>query len=252
MTGDIEVRSIRHEYVTGTHSLVVLDSVNLNLRVGEITAVLGPSGCGKSTLLHLLDKTLEPSSGNVVYTQTPKPRFTRMPQRDSLLPWRSVSGNAQLGAELSPRGSEGLVVVQRLLEQLDLAPYSTFYPDELSGGMRQKVALARTLASSADWLLLDEPFSQIDFHQRLALEAFVGAWVRNRSCSAVLVTHDVEGAVAIADRVVVLSQRPARILLDIRTDAQRGTDEGLWRRQRDPRYVEAVERVYMVLAHPFR
>jgi len=206
----------------------VIANISISLGHGEIVSVVGPSGCGKSTLLNLLCG-LVPRSGGEVYWygsvssgRMPK-RVGYMLQKDLLLPWRTALKNVMLGLEIHnvPYG-ERLDRAQLLLDTVGLKGFHDYYPSALSGGMRQRVALARTLANEPEVLLLDEPFAALDFQTKLVLENDMARLVRSQRRSLLLITHDVEEAVSLSDRVIVLTHRPARIRaihkIDIGTD----------------------------------
>ncbi len=190
---------------------------DLSFRVyeGEFVSIVGPSGCGKTSVLSLLAGLMEPSFGTVCLTQAndaPAPKVGYMLQRDCLLDWRTVEENVLLGLEV-----KRMVTPERrdyalsLLDRYGLNEFRLRHPRQLSGGMRQKVALIRTLAFEPTLLLLDEPFSALDFQTRLRLSDEVYGIIRRENKTAVLVTHDISEAVAMSDRVLVFSERPARL-----------------------------------------
>jgi NitT/TauT family transport system ATP-binding protein len=177
---------------------------------------VGPSGCGKTTLLNLLSGLTRPSRGEVQWHGQPLKDVPKgigyMLQKDMLMSWRTALANVTLGLELS-----GMPRAQRekkahaMLGKVGLAPYYDYYPSALSGGMRQRVALARTLVTDPEVLLLDEPFAALDFQTKVVLESDMAKLVRSEGRSVLLITHDVEEAVSLSDRVIVLTHRPSRI-----------------------------------------
>ncbi|MBV9560757.1 MAG: ABC transporter ATP-binding protein [Bradyrhizobium sp.] len=194
----------------------VIADLSLTLREGEIVSIVGPSGCGKTTLLNTLCGLLVPDTGNIRWhgrEVTGQPQNVGyMLQKDLLLPWRTALGNTMLGLEI--RGLAAAEAEDRsraLLDQLGLHGFADHYPSTLSGGMRQRVALARTLVNEPDVLLLDEPFAALDFQSKLLLENDMLALVRKGRRSLLLITHDIEEAVSLADRVIVLSKRPTQV-----------------------------------------
>ncbi|WP_234986567.1 ATP-binding cassette domain-containing protein [Demequina sp. NBRC 110055] len=204
--------------------IAVLDDVTLEVAAGEFVAVLGPSGCGKSTLLRVLGGLLGPDA--VVRGEVDVPRFADgrgatawMPQRDGLLPWRRALPNAMVGAVAAgvPR-QRAEPRARALFEEFGLAGFERAWPHELSGGMRQRLALLRTCLADRPVLLLDEPFGALDPVTRRRMNAWLaGIGLADRAGSAVvLVTHDIDEAVALADRVVVMSERPGRVVLEAR------------------------------------
>jgi NitT/TauT family transport system ATP-binding protein len=212
---------------TRTPSEVIAD-VSFSLGAGEIVSLVGPSGCGKSTLLNLLCGLTQLSGGEVawhgqVITGMPK-RVGYMLQKDLLLPWRTALRNVTLGLEIHDVPSrERDDRARQLLDMIGLQGFHDYYPSALSGGMRQRVALARTLANEPEVLLLDEPFAALDFQTKLILESDMAKLVRSQRRSLLLITHDVEEAVSLSDRVIVLTHRPARIraVHDIDIDVDR-------------------------------
>jgi NitT/TauT family transport system ATP-binding protein len=203
-------------YFTPERETLAIDKVNLEIKSGEFVAVVGSSGCGKSTLLSLISGLLAPSSGIVNIEGkrviAPSPRVGYMFQRDTLLEWRTVLQNVMIGPELlGLNRASSLRRAEELLVAYGLGEFLHSLPSQLSGGMRQRAALARTLCPEPDILLLDEPFSALDFQTRLALSDEVFEILRNASKTVILVTHDIGEAVSMASRVIVMSRRPGRI-----------------------------------------
>jgi NitT/TauT family transport system ATP-binding protein len=191
--------------------VVALDGLSLSVRDGEIVALVGPSGCGKSTLLELLSGLQQPDDGSV----TAEPA-AYMPQRDALLPWRSALANAALALECAGvRRREARAAARPLFERFGLEGFEDARPAELSGGMRQRVALARTFLIGRPLLLLDEPFASLDAITRGSLQEWLAGALRAEPRTVVLVTHDVQEAIYLADRVAVLSPRPGRIVAEL-------------------------------------
>ena len=190
--------------------------ISLNIKDGEFISIVGPSGCGKSTLLSMIAGLEDPSSGciyidgEMVHGTSPKIGF--MPQKDHLFPWRTIWGNVTLGLELS-RGklSHKASHVTELLRRYGLYEFSQKTPSQLSGGMRQRCALIRTLATDPRILLLDEPFSALDYQTRLSVSDDINNIIRNEGKTALLVTHDISESISMSDKVVVLTGRPAKI-----------------------------------------
>ncbi|HKS71331.1 MAG TPA: ABC transporter ATP-binding protein, partial [Ktedonobacterales bacterium] len=216
----LAVRDVSMRYAQrGGGSLAVLDGVSLTLRDGELVALIGPSGCGKSTLLAILAGLEAPTAGSIVVRGDTNAqrlgRFGYMPQRDLLLPWRSALGNAMAGLEAQGvRRAEARERARALFGEFGLAGFERAYPPQLSGGMRQRVAFARTVLAGGELLLLDEPFGALDALTRGSLQRWLlDLWERlGRAC--LLVTHDVDEALLLADRVYALSPRPGRVLLE--------------------------------------
>ena len=188
-----------------------LRDVSLDVEEGEFCSIVGPSGCGKSTLLSAL-AGLEPLTGGEIAVRGPSPRVGFMPQQDQLFPWRSIWDNVTLG--LAVRGEntpENRQRVRGLLDRYGLAAFGNKRPGQLSGGMRQRCALIRTLAPDPRILLLDEPFSALDYQTRLSVSADIYRIIRQEGKTALLVTHDISEAISMSDRVAVLTRRPARV-----------------------------------------
>lgn len=196
----------------GFGTIGVLQGLNLRVSVGEFVAIVGPSGCGKTTLLNVLSGFQRPSGGRVERSSA-----TRMVyQKDGLFPWLTVRENITLG--ISPRSTtaERRSELASLLQLIQLDDFSEHYPHQLSGGMRQRVELARAMAGDAKVLLMDEPFSALDYQTRLRMRRELAELLAARPRTVVFVTHDIEEAAQLADRVVVLSTRPATICEEIR------------------------------------
>ncbi len=209
--------------------LPVLDKIDLEVQHGELAAVIGPSGCGKTTLLHIIAGLTSPDSGTVLLNGTPVPNAREhvayMQQKDLLLPWRTALANAILGPEIAGEDRKHAEqYARRLFEEFGLAGFEGVYPAQLSAGMRQRVALIRTLLSRKGLLLLDEPFGALDALTRSELHGWLlKAWERSPQ-TTLFVTHDVEEALKLADRIYVLSERPARVKDCIRVSLERPRD----------------------------
>jgi len=196
--------------------LIALGEVSFNLKEHEILAVVGPSGCGKTTIFNVIAGLIEPTKGSVhvqeKLVQGAVGQVGYMLQKDMLLPWRTVIENVILGLEV--RGVSDKLAREKamqLIEAYGLKGFENNLPTTLSGGMRQRVAFMRTLAFDPDVILLDEPFSALDFQTRILLQGEVMKIIRERGKSAILVTHDISEAITMADRVLVLSHRPSYV-----------------------------------------
>jgi NitT/TauT family transport system ATP-binding protein len=252
--GEIPKVSLRGLDITypsqdGTTVKVVRD-VSLNVAAGQFVSIVGPSGCGKSTLLRVLAGLLEPASGSVLIDGAPvtqaKDRVGFMFQRDTLLPWASAEENIRVGAELAHTPSERIPErVRSLIGFLRLAGFEKSLPHELSGGMRQRVALGRLLAYDPEIFLMDEPFGALDSQTKSAMgRELLRIWTEHRR-SVLFVTHDIEEAVTLSDRVIVLSARPGRIKLNVTIDLERPRDPKVLRK--DPRFIETVDKIWSAL-----
>ena len=208
-------------------SVTALESVDLAVRPDEVLAVLGPSGCGKSTLLELIGGLQEPDAGEVSVAGAREPAARRaacayMPQRDLLLPWRDALGNAALALECQGVArAEARRRAEPLFERFGLADFEGARPAALSGGMRQRVAFLRTLLPGRPVLLLDEPFGALDSITRMSMQRWLGDALAAEPRSVVLVTHDTEEALFLADRVAVMSPRPGRVVAELEVELRR-------------------------------
>lgn len=210
----LEVRDVSLSYHTLQGETTALSHISFTLMHGEFLAIVGPSGCGKSTLLNLICGLLEAEQGTILMDGSPvQPQTSRigyMLQKDHLLEWRSVYKNVLLGLEI--RGEvtpEKKALAEEMLKTYGLDKFKNARPSQLSGGMRQRAALIRTLALKPDLLLLDEPFSALDYQTRLNVSDDIGKILKKEHKPAILVTHDISEAISMADRVIILSARPA-------------------------------------------
>ncbi|MBE2284581.1 MAG: ATP-binding cassette domain-containing protein [Prosthecobacter sp.] len=226
----------------------ILRGVSFTAKLGVVTAFTGPSGCGKTTLLSLAARILKPDSGTVDYIpldkeQGDKFRCGYVFQSPTLIPWRTVMSNAMFGAELAGMVNEvQKTSVLELLDAVGLGDYHHRYPRELSGGMQQRLAFVRMVASNCPVLLLDEPFANSDLVVRKELQKRLLQHVKAKQCAALLVGHDLEELVKVADQVIVLSRRPAEVLETISLSELKGTGRDLeLPRQELLPYVERIE-----------
>jgi len=194
----------------------VLRELSLSVEDGEFCSLVGPSGCGKSTLLSLMSGLTDVQDGRLLINGRPVQRRSGLVgfllQKDHLLEWRTVLKNVEFGLEIMGRNSaETRRRAQELLTAYGLSGFEQYYPEQLSGGMRQRVALIRTLATNPDVLLLDEPFAALDYQTKLVLERDLHSIIKQNGKTALLVTHDIEEAVSLSDRIFVLSARPSSV-----------------------------------------
>ena len=212
----IQVRSAALTYQSADGEVEALRDISLAMDEGEMCSIVGPSGCGKSTLLGAIAGLEQLDSGSIVVdgeeVRGPSPRIGLMPQRDQLFEWKTILENVMLGLQVRRRDTpENRRRVAELLERYGLAEFAQKRPGQLSGGMRQRCALIRTLAIEPRILLLDEPFSALDYQTRLAVSADIHAILRREGQTALLVTHDISEAISMSDRVFILSRRPATV-----------------------------------------
>ena len=215
----MELLKLEHvflSYHTPGGETPVLDDISFSLEQGTFTAVVGPSGCGKSTILNLISGLIRPESGRVFIEgkslSQSELNIGYMLQKDHLFEWRTVESNVLLGLEIQHKAdAKNRARVDRLLKAYGLSPFKHSRPSQLSGGMRQRAALIRTLPLDPALLLLDEPFSALDYQTRLSVSDDIWQIIRREKKTALLVTHDISEAVSMADQVIVLTRRPARI-----------------------------------------
>lgn len=212
----LELKNINYAYHTLEGETKALTDISFSIASGEFVAIVGPSGCGKSTLLSIISGLLEPEKGllktNGKYLRESTMNIGYMLQHDHLFEWRTVYSNVLLGLEIQHiLSAKSKAKAKELLELYGLKQFINSKPSELSGGMRQRAALIRTLVLEPDILLLDEPFSALDYQTRLSVGDDIGQIIRNAHKTALLVTHDLSEAVSLADRVIILTERPATI-----------------------------------------
>lgn len=210
----IDLQHVSLTYQSPEGEVEALRDVTFNMEEGEFISLVGPSGCGKSTLLSLIAGLEKPSGGQIFLdgemVSAPSPKVGLMPQRDELFEWRTILDNVTLGLQIRHQNTpEKQAHVWELLSRYGLAEFGAKRPSQLSGGMRQRCALIRTLACEPRVLLLDEPFSALDYQTRLSVSSDIYNIIRQEHKTAILVTHDISEAISMSDRVIVLSRRPA-------------------------------------------
>ena len=243
----VEVRGISKHYPGGVHAL---DNIELQFPEGQLTTLLGPSGCGKTTLLKIIAGLLEPSAGEVWVrgrpVAGPGPERAFVFQDFALMPWATVLRNVAFGLELQGKAkAERHEIARKYIKDVGLAGFEQRYPHELSGGMRQRVGLARALAVNADVLLMDEPFSAVDEQTRRKFQEDLLYLLGNEKKTVIFVTHSIEEAVYVSNQIVLLSPRPGRIARIIQTDLRASGDPDSIRR--DQAYLDTVEEIWQML-----
>ncbi len=232
----LSLRDVSYSYHNLKAETPALSHINLQISEGSFAAVVGPSGCGKSTLLSIIAGLLAPEEGEVLYRGLSSrdycPESTLkigyMLQRDHLFEWRTVYQNVILGLELTHSlTKENTDYILKLLKDYGLIGFKDKKPSELSGGMRQRAALIRTMAVHPDLLLLDEPFSALDFQTRLSVSTDIANIIRETGKTALLITHDLSEAITLADRVIVLSRRPAGVKREMEIRYEIGREDPL-------------------------
>lgn len=209
MSTILDMNHVYKDFYSLDEERQILKDINFSVEEGEILVLLGPSGCGKSTILNIISGLLEPTQGSV---DTHGKKIGYMFQKDHLFEWRTIMKNITLGLEIQHKlTNEAQEEIKRLLEIYDLWDFRNNFPRELSGGMKQRVALIRTLALNPDILLLDESFSGLDYQTRLIVTDDIYKIIKNENKTAILVTHDISEAISLADKVAALSHRPTTI-----------------------------------------
>lgn len=214
----LEFADVTKEFCIRNSIIKVLDNISFNVEEGEIIAFTGPSGAGKSTILNLISGLIKPTQGNIMVNGN----IGYMFQKDHLFEWKNIYKNVLLGLEIQKnKTEENLKAVERMLKVYGLWDFRHSYPSQLSGGMRQRVALIRTLATSPSIILLDEPFASLDYLTKLKVSEDIYRIIKNEKKTTIIVSHDVAEAISLSDKVIVLSERPAKIkkIVDIKIDA---------------------------------
>ena len=213
----LKIEDISKTYQAKNGEISALKNISLEVCQGEILSIIGPSGCGKSTLLSIIAGLEKESSGNIyidgIKTIKTSHKIGYMLQKDSLLEWRTIYKNVMFGLEIRKQlnNSENKTYVENLLKKYNLYEFKDKYPSQLSGGMRQRVALIRTLAIKPRILLLDEAFSALDYQTRIMVTQDIYMILKNEGITTMMVTHDISEAISMSDRIVVLSKRPATV-----------------------------------------
>lgn len=216
----LKVNNLTKIYHNLEREILALDNISFEVKDEEFISLVGPSGCGKSTILTILANILDKSKGEIKFN-VKKPRIGYMLQEDSLFPWKTVLENACLGLEIKKElTKEKKEDVIMLLKKYGLADFVNSYPSSLSGGLKQRVALIRTLAINPDILLLDEPFSALDYQTRLTLSDDLKRIIQKEKKTTIMVTHDISEAISMSDKVIIISNRPGKIkrIIDINLD----------------------------------
>jgi NitT/TauT family transport system ATP-binding protein len=243
------VRGVTKVFSSERSEIRALGGVNLEVRDRELFGIIGPTGCGKTTLLHIIGRLEEPSTGTVEFVgeQSGKSPVSMVFQDAALMPWRTVEENVPLGAEFRREEPSILKRISRFfLEIVQLADFSGARPHELSGGMKQKAAIARALANDPEVILMDEPFANLDAQTRLVMrEELLRIWERDRK-TVILVTHNLEEAVMLCDRIAVMSARPGLIKEIVMVDVPRPRT---MKSMRDPDFGRCMEKIWNLLRY---
>lgn len=212
----IRLENVSKLYHTRTDEILAIRNIDIVIKKGEFVSLVGPSGCGKSTILSMISGLFPPTEGRILIDNQlvtgPSRKIGYMLQQDYLLNWRTIEKNIYLGLEIQQRlNNDTKEYALSLLEEMGLSSSAKAHPNQLSGGMRQRVALVRTLATDPDILLLDEPFSALDYQTKLKLENLVVKTIRKHKKTTILVTHDINEAIAMSDRVIILGKNPGYV-----------------------------------------
>ncbi len=206
----IEINNLCKKYYTKDKEIIALEGLSLDINKGEYVSIVGPSGCGKSTLLNIIGGLDDKTDGEIIIDKNIKIGY--MLQNDCLFSWLNILDNCLLGLKINNKLTKANIdYVKKLINTYGLSDFMYSYPNSLSGGMKQRVALIRTLALKPDVLLLDEPFSALDYQTRLAVSDDVYRIIKNENKTVIMITHDVGEACSVSDRVIVLSARPAKV-----------------------------------------
>lgn len=250
MTPILELKNISLNYHTLKDETKAIENISFDLNPKEFISIVGPSGCGKTTLLSIIAGILKPSSGTVLLNNLPieqyKNKIGYMFQRDQLFEWRTVAQNVRLGLEINhTKTPENEKYLNELLEKYGLYDFRDKYPHHLSGGMRQRVALIRTLVLRPEILLLDEPFGALDYQTRKTVIQDVSSIITREEKASILVTHDLGEAVSLSDRIIVLSSRPSVVKKVFSTSLRK--IPLIEERKRTDEYKETVDKIWKEL-----
>ena len=229
----LTIDNLSKNYHTKNTETIAIKNLSFDVYENEILAIVGPSGCGKSTLLSILANLENKTDGKIIKNKDYKIGY--MLQTDSLFPWLTVLDNSLIGLDIKKeKNNENINKVINLLKKYGLYEFKDLYPNNLSGGMRQRVALIRTLAINPDLILLDEPYSALDYQTRLALSNNMYQIIKNEKKTAILITHNISEAVSLADRVIVLSKRPCKVknIYDIKLEEKKNPIDN----RKDPKF----------------
>lgn len=219
----LKINDLKVTYHTKKNETLAIDGVNFSVDEGQFVSIIGPSGCGKTTVLSIIAGLIPKSSGKIFLKGSeitePSRKIGYMLQKDHLFEWRTIIENLYLPLEIThTKNDESVSYVKELLNKYKLEGFEKYYPSQLSGGMRQRVALIRTLATKPELLLLDEPFSALDYQTRLDVCDDVYSIIRQEKKTAILVTHDITEAISLSDKIIVLSERPSMVRKIFLTD----------------------------------
>jgi NitT/TauT family transport system ATP-binding protein len=248
----IELKDVCLSYFTLKQETEAIRDIQMSIEPGEFISIVGPSGCGKSTMLSLISGMHKPTKGRVLIdgqeVSGTSPKVGYMLQHDHLFEWRDILSNLTVGAEIRKMDlKKARKKAAGLMERYGLGGFAHHSPAQLSGGMRQRVALIRTLVTEPDILLLDEPFSALDYQTRLTLADEIHKIIKDQGKTAILVTHDISEAISMADRVMVMSKRPSTISTVYRIQLDEGSELSPWKKREAGRYKEYFNSIWREL-----
>lgn len=243
----LEINQVNLTYQSKTNETVAIDNLNIEIFPKEFVSIVGPSGCGKTTILSMIAGLLRPTSGKILVSgnEISKPTSTTayMFQRDNLFEWLTIRKNAELGLTIQKKKTkENISYCNKLLDKYGLGDFKKHLPRQLSGGMRQRAALIRTLATSPKLLLLDEPFSALDYQTRLIVQDDVHKIIKDEEKTAILVTHDISEAIAMSDRVIILTKRPGKVKTIVDLDFKKELTP--FERRNEPHFHEYFTKIW--------
>lgn len=243
----LEIKNLSKTYHTKEKETLALENISFNIKEKEFISIVGPSGCGKSTILTILANIIKDYKGTIKYNKS-NPKIGYMLQEDSLFPWKTVLENACLGLEikkeLNKKAKQNII---NLLNKYGLKDFINSYPNSLSGGLKQRVALIRTLAINPDILLLDEPFSALDYQTRLTLSDDLKKIINEENKTTIMVTHDISEAISMSDKVIILTNRPGKIkkIIDINLEKPSTPTEN----RKDKNFIKYYDLIWKELDH---
>ena len=243
----LKIKNLSKTYHTKENETLAIKDINFSIKDKEFISIVGPSGCGKSTILTILAGIIKDYEGEIIYKKN-KLKIGYMLQEDSLFPWKTVLDNACLGLEikkeLNKKTKENVI---NLLKKYGLKDFINNYPNTLSGGLKQRVALIRTLAINPDILLLDEPFSALDYQTRLSLSDDLKNIIKQEGKTTIMVTHDITEAICMSDKVIIISNRPGKIKKIIDINLEESNIPSLNRK--DKKFIEYYDKIWKEMDH---
>lgn len=243
----LKINNLSKTYHTNENETLAIKDISFSIKEKEFISIVGPSGCGKSTILTILAGIIKDYEGEIIYNKN-KLKIGYMLQEDSLFPWRTVLDNACLGLEIKKElNKKTKQNVINLLNKYGLKDFINNYPDTLSGGLKQRVALIRTLAINPDILLLDEPFSALDYQTRLALSDDLKNIIKQEGKTAIMVTHDITEAICMSDKVIIISNRPGKIKEIVNINLEENNIPSLNRK--DKKFIEYYDKIWKEMDH---